>query len=259
MTHTATREAHELRLQVGNHLCQVFPQAVLTTHEGFAWEEADDIDACFLVFQSCYGEACFLTGLCGCEHCLVFPPVCPLGLHFGLSNDAAIFSNQGDDEIFLQLALALWGRDIAHEHREVVLSTCCYSDAIPTFVIDGVVAQYGIMGIVLTQRIDGNDNHRLRTTPGGGGTPSTVILGDILEVAILDKFGIEPSVSSIADILEEDADKLVADGLLLSRDFQGGGNGLGDVDGVIFLVVVHALLTDFPVFCLTVEVAGDGL
>ena len=259
MTHTASREAHELGFQVGNHLCEVFAKAVFTTHEGFAWEEADDINACFLVFQSCYSEACFLTGLVGCEHCLVFPPVCALGLDLGLGNDAAIFSNQGDDEILLQLAFALWGRDITHEHREVVFGTCRYCDAVPTFIIDGVVAQYGIMGIVLAQRVDGNDNHWLRTTPGGGGIPSTMILRNIFKVAILNQFGIESSVSSIADILEEDADKLVADGLLLARDFQGGGNGLGDVDGVILLVVVHALLANLPVFCQMVEIAGDGL
>ena len=259
MTHTATREAHELGLEIGDDLCEVLTKTVLTAHEGFLWEEADDVDTCLLVLQSCNGETSLLTSLGGLQHSLVFLPVCPLGLDLGLGNDATFLRDQGDDEVFLQLALALWGRDIAHEHREVVLGTCCDSDAVPSFVIDGVVAQYGIMGIVLAQWIDGDDNHRFRTTPGGGGTPATMVLRDIFEVAILDEFGVESSISGITDILEEDTNELVADGFLLTRHFQRGRDRSGDVDRIVFLVVVHTLLTDLSVFCLTLEMAGDGL
>ena len=45
MTHAATGEAHELRLQVGNHLCQVFSQTVLSVLERLLREETDEVDA----------------------------------------------------------------------------------------------------------------------------------------------------------------------------------------------------------------------
>ena len=51
MTHTATREAHELGMQVGNDLRQILSQAVLTAHKGFLWEKRHHIDtyvSCFL-------------------------------------------------------------------------------------------------------------------------------------------------------------------------------------------------------------------
>ena len=51
MTHTATRETHELRMQVGDDLRQVLSQAVLTAHKGLLWEKRHHIDTyvgCFL-------------------------------------------------------------------------------------------------------------------------------------------------------------------------------------------------------------------
>ena len=44
MTHTATRETHELRMQVGNNLGEVLSQAVLTAHKGLLWEKRHHID-----------------------------------------------------------------------------------------------------------------------------------------------------------------------------------------------------------------------
>ena len=80
----------------------------------------------------------------------------------------------------------------------------------------------------------------------------------IFEVAVLDKLGIETSVGGVADVLEEDADKLVTDDFLL-----GGVDGEGGLDGLrqvfqVLRVVVHALVAQLPVAGTLLEVLADG-
>ena len=61
----------------------------------------------------------------------------------------------------------------------------------------------------------GSNLYRSRCVPGGGSVPAAVVFGCIFKVAVLDEFGVEATVGGITDILEEDADELVADGFLL--------------------------------------------
>ena len=107
---------------------------------------------------------------------------------------------------------------VTHEHREVIFFTSIHSNAIPTFVIDSVASQYGIAWIVLTQRINLHDIDRLRSTPCRRCLPTTMILGYILEVAVLNQFTIKATISRIANILKEDANKLVTNRLFLISD-----------------------------------------
>ena len=53
-----------------------------------------------------------------------------------------------------------------------------------------------------------------------------MVAWEILEVAVLNHLSIESAIGSIADILEEDAHELVADGFLLVSDGEGGDNAL---------------------------------
>ena len=78
------------------------------------------------------------------------------------------------------------------------------------------------MGIVLTQRINGDNVQRLAAAPGRRRIPALTVAWRIFKVAVLNQFGIESAVSSVTDILEEDADEFVADDLLLTADSQHG-------------------------------------
>ena len=81
-----------------------------------------------------------------------------------------------------------------------------------------------------------------------------MILGRIFEVAVLYQLGIESSIGGIADVLEEDANELVANAFLFGevhaqRAFYGGGEV-----GQVLRVVVHALVAQLPVACRLGEV-----
>ena len=96
------------------------------------------------------------------------------------------------------------------------------------------------MRILRAQRIHLHDVDRLRGVPGRRGAPPPVIPRCVFEVTVLDQFRVEPSIRSIADILEEDADEFPADGLLLGGDAQRGRHRLSRHVRVL-RVVVHAL------------------
>ena len=99
------------------------------------------------------------------------------------------------------------------------------------------------MRIVLAQRVLGSNLYRLCRVPGSRSVPPTVIPWRILEVAVLDELGIEAAVGGIANVLEEDAYQLVADGLLV-----GGvdGEGKGVASNVDFYSGLLYSMLDIP-------------
>ena len=82
--------------------------------------------------------------------------------------------------------------------------------------------------------------------PCGEAMPSAAVGGRVLEVAVLDEFAIESAIGSVADILKEDTDELVADGLaFLAMDGEAGIYGLevGKAHWVLSHVLIELYLT----------------
>ena len=257
--HASAREAHELRMQGGNGLGQVLTHTVLATFEGVLREERDHIHAHVSCLQGYDDQPGLVVGGCGSEHGGILFPVAGTCLERALGQHIAVLSDQQNVKVLLLSA----SEDI---HGEIVFFAHFNGDSVPSFVPQGVRPQQCIVRIVGMQGMLGSNLYGPRRMPGCGGIPAAMVLLRIFEVAILDELGIEAAVGSIADILKEDADELVADGLgAVGTDAEGCVDDLRQM-GQAFLVVVHPLSTETAIFLHFIEecaqllhlVGGDG-
>ena len=240
VAHAAAREAHELGMERGDGLGQVLAQTVLTAHERLAGEQRDHIDAHVGCLQRYDGQAGFVAAALGGERSSILLPVRSAGLQLALCQHGAVLSYQLDEEVLLLTT----GKDI---HGEVVFLARFNDHSVPALVPERVVPKQGVVGVVGMQRMVGADLDGSGGVPGGGGVPAAVVLRGVLEVAVLHHLSIETTVGSIADVLEEDADELIADGFFTAHvDFEPCGEGLPE-PGEVLRIVVHALVGCPPV------------
>ena len=98
------------------------------------------------------------------------------------------------------------------EKREIVFLALLEGDSVPTF-IDEFSARCDrlegrVVDVVLVDRslcFDVPCGAITFESPCSLGIPITVVIGCIFEISVLNQFGIQTSVGSIADILKEDA------------------------------------------------------
>ena len=189
----------------------------------------------------------------GGEHGGILRPGTGRRLQFTLGQHSTILADELNHKVLLLTAAQ-------HIHREVVLLALLHGDAVPALVPEGVFRpQQGVVRIVLAERVLGGNLYGTLRVPGRCGFPLAAVLAVVFEVAVLDELGVEAAIGSIADVLEEDADKVGADGLLL-RGVDGECGLEGRLGGKTAKrtvgegVVVHALGRQAPVGGLLFEV-----
>ena len=206
--HATAGESHELRFQVGNHLCQVAAQAVLAVHKGLLREERNHVDTHVGRLQRHDGQPGFGIATLGGEHGGIPCPSTGRRLQFTLGQHSTILADELNHKVLLLTAAQ-------YVHREVVLLTLLHGDAVPALVPEGVFRpQQGVVRIVLAERVLGGNLYGARRVPGRRCVPFAAVLAVVFEVAVLDELSVEAAIGSIADVLEEDADEVGADGLL---------------------------------------------
>ncbi len=114
--------------------------------------------------------------------------------------------------------------DITHTETEIILCPTFYTHTVPSRIIQRIGCKNGIMGIVLAQRaVCHNPYITSRRAPRRSGSPLTTIGRSVFEVTILHHFSIQSAVGSIAYILKENTNELVADGFLTFTVYSHSG------------------------------------
>ena len=180
-------------------------------------------------------EGSLLAGAVGSQHNVIFLPGRGAHIDCGIGQQLRVLApalrlHQCDAHL---LAAAV----VTEESGEVVLLAGLHRDAVEAVVLQSeaspalkVVELPGALCLQAhIRRVVGMDTVVLAHlhlsegvpgayhAPGSAGTPSVALGGIELEGAVLYQFGIESAVSSTADVLEEDADQFVTDGLAALR------------------------------------------
>ena len=79
----------------------------------------------------------------------------------------------------------------------------------------------------------------------------------VFKVTVLNELSIEATVCSIANILEKNTDKLIADGLFVITNLEGCGEGTQSCQ--LRGIIVHALIAEVPVLCLYSKVTDHSI
>ena len=241
--HAAAGEAHELRVEVGKGLCEVLAQAVTLISVLGHERELVDVDDAHV--QREHLQHCMLRVFGWREHSLVFLPVAAAGVDGGFSKELRVAAPSllrfDEDDAQTRCeggVLSLQGVCLlelrhAQEHGEVVLCAGLHGDAVeavvlqtetlPTLIVvvllhtlgvqthvGGVVGMQGIVHASLHPTGGVTGTHE---APRGAGSPAVAFDGTEFERAVLQEFGVETSVGSRRDVLEEDADEFITDGL----------------------------------------------
>ena len=261
VAHAAAGESHELRLQRGDGLSQVAAQAVALV--GVLREERYHVEgslsallahdaqlASLHVVVGEHGGLQALLLLVGVEHERIAMPALAFSLQPAFSHHRAVVGHEGHRELLLLAVLQ------AYVAREVVAGTLV-DDAVPAAVQQRVGIHHHVVRIVLRQRFVGGQLHARRGLPCRQRIPAAMVAGRVFEVAVLHQFGIQPAVGGIADVLEEHADELVADGLLLRRVHAEPGLHPVGQRGEALGVVAHLLAVELVVLSQRVEPLAD--
>ena len=233
--HTSTRETHELGVQALECLGQVLADAMSVV--GVLRHEPHHVEVHLALLQHENLQVGIGTVLGGNEHSLILLPLLVIDVEGCLGQHLRLVT--GNDQHHAdRFCLAA---DIAHEDAEVVLGTRLDRHAVETVIaqshtrpavevvvvtdalridthIGGVV---GMDGLVVAIHDVAGRVARTQETPVGTGSPSVTHHGAVLEGTVLHEVGIQATVGSIADVLEEDTDKFVTDGLAAGRSLHG--------------------------------------
>ena len=221
--HASAGEAHELRLQVGQCLCQILAQAVAFV--GVFRHERHLVDV-----EVAHGEdenlqVGILAVLRRRQHSLILLPRRSADIERRLGQHRRIgaptLSGLGQHHAHL-LSTAY----VAEEHGEVVLCAGLHADAVeavvlqaealPALIVVKLLRALGVQphvgGVVGVQRIVHPHLHRAQRVaranlfPSRAGTPSVAVGRAELEASVLHQLGIESAVGRVVDVLEEDTD-----------------------------------------------------
>ena len=225
MDDTAAREAHELRMEVGQRLNQVFAETVALV--GVLWHQRYHIDIEVARRQHQHLQRSFCAGLRRSEDGRIFLPGLVAHVNYGLSQELRVFAPfSGLHENDANL---LGRADVAHENREIILLSGLHADAVEAVVLDsesfpalvvvvllhpfGVETHIGrivgVEGVVLAHINRTKGMSGTCDAPGGAGTPAVAFGRAVFERAVLHQFGVDAAVGSMADVLEEDAKQFV--------------------------------------------------
>ena len=212
MAHAATGEAYKPGMEGRDGLRQVLAKPV--SLESVVGEEAHHVHVNAVFFQRRQHESyltlhCFLVND---QRQSIALPALTLNLYLLFCKHLALVVDETHEQLILMSILAT-GKD-----REVELLKRLRLHAPPPRIIECVLfGQEHIMRIVCAQGISRADTDRMIALPCRRSIPTMMIAGRILEVTVLNKFGIETAVGRIADVLKENAHQTVADRFLLRR------------------------------------------
>ena len=247
VAHATAGETHELGMQGGDGLSQVFAQSVLAPFKRRLREEAHHVNGSLALVKGNDDKLCTAVGTRRREHSLIAAPALALALQRGLRNGGAVAGAQ----LYAEALLA------THKHGEVIVPALLQGYAVPPLVPQRVSTDNGMMWILGREGIGVGDDDVARRVPGGGGAPLAAVAAGVFEVAVLYELGIETAVGRVADVFEEDAYELVADGLLAGEvDGERGSNRLLQ-PGQRLCIVVHALGREARLGSLTVEMVAN--
>ena len=147
MNDTATREAHELRLEVGERLSQILTQAMtlisILGHQGY------DVNIHVTNVQHENLKRGFLTGRIRCQHGLVLLPCIVLHVDDSLCQESRVLGRPSwllIDECHAHL---LGITNVAQECREIIVLASLHGDTIETIVLNTKALPTTIVDIFL--------------------------------------------------------------------------------------------------------------
>ena len=248
-------ETDEAGMEVGEGLCEVGTKSVLAVTEGVLGEEADEVEGNASGVLWLDGERCTGGVGRGSQDGLLLTPLLAGGE--GGASQFFVAVEQADEE-FLGFGIKVLGKE-----AEVVFLALLQDDAVETVVAErcarlcggeeGVVGVVGVKGLLGRDFPSGSFAFQFPETLG---VPLAAVEVVVLEVAVLDKFGIESAVGAVVDVFEEDADEVGRDGFcLVGMEGQRGFNAL---EGLETLVVVAGRFAVLPVAPCGVSSADNG-
>ena len=210
MAHASPGETHKLWMKGCDGLCQVFAEPM--SLEGVVGKEAHHVYGDAVVFQRGQHEPDLtLQGfLVNDQRQSVALPALSLDFHLLFCKHLALVVDQTHQQLVLASIVA------TDKNGEVKLPERLSHHSAPPRIIECVLlGQKYIVRIVFAQGLHRADTNRMIALPCRRSIPTTMIVGSILEIAVLDKFSIEASIGSITDVLKENTHQPVTDRLLL--------------------------------------------
>ena len=238
VNHAAARETHEFGIELVDGLGKVPAQAVAL--ECVLRNEGDHINVYAALCEAEELEACIGAVLCGGEGDFIFLPSPAAGLELGLP-----YCHRNGKRTSLDLParhernfhIPCLSVGAPEEDGEIIFLTCLEHHSAEAGIgyayagraaeiaemADSLDVETHIVRIVLVERSLGAGVHVSggmavgHISPRGSGAPSGLFGKVVLEGAVLHELGIETAVAGVADVLDEYAEELVADGLAPCR------------------------------------------